>query len=58
MMQCPECKTKLTVRDTDDLSNFVIRVRRCPACGCRIETTETITAMLRPARELPFSVGN
>ena len=51
-MQCPECKSKLTVRDTDDLSTIVIRVRRCPGCGCRIETLETITAMLRPAREI------
>lgn len=47
-MQCPECKSKLTVRDTDDFGSFVIRVRNCPTCRCRIDTTEVVTAY-RPA---------
>lgn len=50
-MQCPQYKTKLTVRDTDDYGDFVIRVRKCPQCHCRIESTEVITGC-QPAEKI------
>lgn len=54
-MQCPHCKSKLSVRDTDDLDNLVIRVRRCKVCGFRLETTERVTAILTPAHDVPLA---
>lgn len=48
-MECPYCKAKLTVRDTDALTRSVMRIRRCPSCGYRCETTEEITLVLHPA---------
>lgn len=54
-MQCPNCKARLSVRDTDDLDNLVIRIRRCKVCGFRLETTERVTAVLTPAHDIPIA---
>lgn len=54
-MQCPHCKARLSVRDTDDLDNLVIRIRRCKVCGFRLETTERVTAILTPAHDIPVA---
>lgn len=41
-MNCPKCKTKLTVQETRVVGDVVIRRRLCPVCRALYYTRETV----------------